>query len=238
MIEVSNLSVEFGGHRIINELTLSIQANSFVLVVGPNGAGKTTFLDQFSALDEPAGGTITIDGVDVYKQPAIARSSIGRVFESPADQLIGATVFDDVAFGPENLGLSPDTIERRVRDSLEAVGMEGSESQATDSLSGGEAARVAIAGALAMQPSYLVLDEPTAGLDHRGRQRILEQLQASYAAGVGIILATHDLRDLVGIADRVVGLARGEIVFDDSPMQVIGELERIGVRVPNDWTRG
>ena len=235
MIEVTNLSLQFADTPVLDEINLSIRQDEFVLLVGPNGAGKTTLLDQLSGLGEPSEGTVTIDGVDVYRQPATGRAKIGRVFESPTDQLIGATVRDDVAFGPENLGLPPQQIERQVRESLAAVGFQANGERAIDSLSGGEAARVAIAGALAMSPSYLVLDEPTAGLDYPGRQRVLAQLQQTHAEGIGIILATHDLRDFKSLADRVVGLEDGNIVFDNSPEIVSDRLEAIGVRKPTDW---
>lgn len=235
MIEVSNLQVRVGGSTLLLDLSFSIFPGSFVLLVGANGAGKTTLLDHCAALKESTEGRIMIDGHPASRSPTLVRTTVGYVFEDPGHQLIGATIGEDVAFGPRNLGLPRDEIDRRVSKSLESVGMGGEEKTPIDSLSGGEQTRVALAGALAMDPPILLLDEPLTGLDFNGRKVVLETLEAQHAAGQTILLATHDLRDLGSIADRVLGLEAGKLVLDGAPGAVTQSLEDMGVRVPHNW---
>jgi biotin transport system ATP-binding protein len=154
------------------------------------------------------------------------------VFQQPRDQFVAATVGADVAFGPENLGLDRETIDRRVEAALDAVNMTGRETDRIDELSGGEQARVAIAGALAMEPSVLVLDEPFSGLDQPARESVLNRLDALHADGTGIVAVTHDLRDLLGRADRLLGMANGRLVVDVRPEDAESALADLPVRVP------
>ncbi len=231
MITVDDLTVQIDGTIVLEDVTLTVERGEFVLLVGRNGAGKTTLLDQLSGLDDRLAGSVRIDGTDVRSDPTV-RASVGRVFEDPGDQILGATVTGDVAFGPENLGLSGGEIDARVEAAIAAVGLEGHADTPTDALSGGQRARLAIAGAIAMAPDWLVLDEPTAGLDHPGRQAILRYLEQVNDEGTAIILATHDLRDLLTVADRVVGLDAGRIAIDAPPEAAIPMLEDLGVRVP------
>lgn len=236
MLEIDGLTHRFDDRVALADVSLRVDEGEFVLLVGANGSGKTTLLDHFSGLRKPDAGSVRVDGHDVAREPVAARTAIGRVFEDPRDQLLAATVGTDVAFGPENLGVPRPQIETRVTASLEAVGMAGREDESIQSLSGGERARVAIAGALAMRPAYLALDEPTTGIDHRGRTAILQHLRALNDRGVGIVIATHDLRELRGDADRVIGLDEGRLVLDASPAVAVDRLADLGVRVPTAWT--
>jgi len=229
MIEVDGLTHRFGDAVALDDVSLSIPDGEFCLLAGPNGSGKTTLVRQFNALLEPDSGRVEVDGIDVASDPLSARTSIGMVFQQPRDQLVAATVGADVAFGPENLGLDRSEIDRRVRSALSTVEMDGTRDQPIDALSGGEQARVAIAGALAMEPSHLVLDEPFAGLDRRARRSLLERLDALNDEGTSIVVVTHDLRDLESRADRIVALDGGRIVADGSPAALGDDLGALGV---------
>jgi biotin transport system ATP-binding protein len=228
MIAADGLTHRFGDAVALDDLTLTIPDGEFCLLVGPNGSGKTTLVRHFNALLEPDSGTVTVDGTDVTTDPLAARMRVGMVFQQPRDQLVAATVGADVAFGPENLGLTRAEIDRRVTSALDAVDLEGREDDPVDALSGGEQARVAIAGALAMEPTHLVLDEPFAGLDLRARRSLLGRLDTLHESGTSVVVVTHDLRDLHERADRIVALADGEIAADGSPSEV-GDLEPYGV---------
>ena len=228
MITVTALTHRFGESIALDDVSLTIPDGEFCLLVGPNGSGKTTLVRHFNALLEPDAGSVAVDGVDVTDDPLAARRSIGMVFQQPRDQLVAATVGADVAFGPENLGLPREEIDRRVESALAAVELSGRADDHVDALSGGEQARVAIAGALAMAPSHLVLDEPFAGLDLRARRSLLDRLDALHDSGTSVVVVTHDLRDLHERADRIVVLAGGEIVTDGPPAEV-GALEPHGV---------
>ncbi len=228
MIAVDGLTHRFGDAVALDDVTLSIPDGEFCLLVGPNGSGKTTLVRHFNALLEPDSGTVAVDGTDVTSEPLAARTNIGMVFQQPRDQLVAATVGADVAFGPENLGLAREEIDRRVESALSAVELDGREDDHVDALSGGEQARVAIAGALAMEPTHLVLDEPFAGLDLRARRSLLARFDALYESGTSVIVVTHDLRDLRERADRIVAMVDGEIAADGSPAEV-GALEPYGV---------
>jgi biotin transport system ATP-binding protein len=232
VIEVTDLTYRYGSAVALEEVTLSIPDGQFLLVVGPNGSGKTTLVRHFNALAEPDSGSVLVDGQEASEHPVAARTAVGMVFQHPRDQLVAATVGEDVAFGPENLGLDREEIDRRVADALAAVGMAGRRDERVHSLSGGEQSRVAIAGALAMEPSHLVLDEPLAGLDRRARESVLARLDAIHADGTTVVVVTHDLRDLADRADRVLALADGQVVADGPLTEVREQLEQAGVDVP------
>lgn len=234
MIRVEGLTHRYGEVTAVDDVSVTLADGSFVVIAGANGSGKTTLVRQFNALLEPDEGTVTVDGRDVTEQPVAARTSVGMVFQRPRDQFVAATVGPDVAFGPSNLGLDRETIDRRVETALAAVNMRGRETARIDELSGGEQARVAIAGALAMEPSHLVLDEPFAGLDQPARESVLGRLDALSAAGTGIVVVTHDLRDLLGRADRLLAMRDGRLVADASPDNATVALADVAVRVPAD----
>ncbi len=233
MITVRNLTHSFGEAVVLDDISLQIEDGEWVVLAGPNGSGKTTLVRQFNALLEPDEGTVLVNGRDAHEEPVAARTSVGMVFQSPRDQFVAATVGADVAFGPENLGLSHEEIDRRVEESLAAVNMGGRADERIDELSGGEQARVAIAGALAMEPDHLVLDEPFTGLDWPARRSLLDALDERDAAGTSIVVVTHDLRDLFERADRIVGIADGSISFDCPPERAREKLPDIDVRNPD-----
>ncbi len=230
MITVRDLVHERGETTALDGVSLSIEDGEFVAIVGANGSGKTTLLRHFNGLLEPDFGSVSVDGTPVSENPVAARTSIGMVFQNPRDCFVAATVEADVAFGPENLGLDRAEIDRRVTTALDAVGMERHRESRIDRLSGGQQARVAIAGALAMEPTHLALDEPFSGLDWPSRQGVLERLDTLSADGTSAVIATHDLRGLAGRLDRIVGLSDGRVVLDSTPEAAESRLESLGVR--------
>lgn len=232
MIEARNLVHRYGDATALDGVSLTIDADEFVVLAGANGSGKTTLVRHFNGLLEPGGGNVAVDGRDVHDDLVAARTSVGMVFQEPRDQFVAATVGADVAFGPENLGLSRDEIDRRVDDALAAVNMRGREGERIDRLSGGEQERVAIAGALAMETGHLVLDEPFTGLDEPARRSVLSRLEALSDDGMGIIVVTHDLGDVLELADRLVVLQDGAIALDGPPEEIGSAVAAVGVRPP------
>lgn len=214
MIDVRDLTSRRGGTTVLDGLSLRIDDGEFLIVAGPNGSGKTTLARHFNGLLEPDSGSVSVDGASVIENPVAARTSVGMVFQNPRDCFVAATVGADVAFGPENLGLDRGEIDRRVRSALEAVDMADRREDRIDRLSGGQQARIAIAGALAMEPDHLVLDEPFSGLDDPSRTAILRRLGTLSADGTSVVVVTHDLRDLSGLADRIVVLSEGAVAFE------------------------
>ncbi|SIS03680.1 energy-coupling factor ABC transporter ATP-binding protein [Natronorubrum thiooxidans] len=233
MIAFRSVSYAFDDVLVLEDVSLSIDDGEFVLFAGANGSGKTTLLRHCNGLLEPDSGEVLVNGTPVADDLIAARSAVGMVFQHPRDQFVAATVGADVAFGPENLGLTREEIDRRVEAALEAVNMTGRDDERIDALSGGEQSRVAIAGALAMDPSHLVLDEPFTGLDDPARRSVLERLESLAADGTGILLTTHDLRDVVGLADRIVAMKHGQVVIDDPPERALEALSGLEVRIPD-----
>jgi biotin transport system ATP-binding protein len=225
---------EDAGTPVLDGVSLTIRDGEFVVLAGPNGSGKSTLVRQFVGLLSPDAGTVRVNGVDPDEEPVTARTAVGMVFQRPRDQLVAATVGADVAFGPENLGLDRVEIDRRVASALSAVNMSGRRDERVTELSGGEQARVALAGVLAMEPDHLVLDEPFVGLDDAARRSVLGHVADLHDGDTSVIVVTHDLRDLLGLADRVVVLADGEIALDADPASARDRLADLGVRVPDD----
>lgn len=242
MIEIRNLTFQYdrrprsedesSSRPIIDDVSLTIDDGSFVVFAGPNGSGKTTLIRQFNGLLDPDGGAVAVNGQRVNEDVVAARTAVAMTFQDPRDGFVAATVGADVAFGPENLGLERERIDQRVEQALTAVQMEGSKEKRIDQLSGGERTRVGIAGALAMRPDHLVLDEPFVGLDEPARQSVLGRLRALSADGMSVVVVTHDLRDLLGLADRVLVMSDGQIVLDGPPETVMDRLADLEVRVP------
>ena len=230
MIETRDLAYRYDDATVLDGVDLTIGDGEFVLLVGPNGAGKTTLVRHFNGLVDPDAGTVLVNDRPVSENLVSARTAVGMVFQDPRDQFVAATVRADVAFGPENLGLGREEIDRRVTDALETVRLDGRGDERVDQLSGGEQARVAIAGALAMEPDHLVLDEPLSSLDHPARQAVCDRLAALNDSGTGIVVVTHDLRDLAELADRIVVLADGAVALDGTPEAVRDRLAGFDVR--------
>ncbi|TQQ81991.1 energy-coupling factor ABC transporter ATP-binding protein [Halonotius roseus] len=233
MITVEGLTHTFGETTAVDDVSLTIDDGEWVVLAGPNGSGKTTLVRHFNALLESDAGEVRVNGTPAANDPVAARTSVGMVFQSPRDGFVGATIGADVAFGPENLGLDHDEIDRRVDDALAAVNLDGRHDERIDSLSGGEQARVAIAAAVAMEPDHLVLDEPFTGLDWPAQRSVLAHLDDRYAAGMSIVVVSHDLRDLLDRADRVIGLEAGSVRFDLPPDAARDRLPEIDVRPPS-----
>jgi biotin transport system ATP-binding protein len=185
-----------------------------------------------NGLLRPSAGTVHVDGIDIKSDPAHARQIIGMVFQDADTQIVGETVFDDVAFGPENLGLKRSEIQERVSAALSAVGLTHLADQRPHLLSGGEKRRCAIAGVLAMQARIIVLDEPFSNLDLLGVRQVLSQITALRQTGHTLLLTTHDLDWVIGMADRLVVMDRGKIVRDGSPLETARGIARFGVREP------
>ncbi|MEF8780106.1 MAG: ABC transporter ATP-binding protein [Haloferacaceae archaeon] len=237
MIDARNVTVRYGDVVAVDDVSLRIPDGEFLLLVGANGSGKTTLVRTFDGLVSPDEGTVRVDDLDVESNPVAARTRVGMVFQNPRDCFVAATVGDDVAFGPENLGLPRSEIQNRVAAALSTVRMAGRERDRIDALSGGERARVAIAGALAMEPAHLVLDEPFAGLDGSARAAVLDRLRALSGEGTGIVVVTHDLRGLIDPADRLVALADGAVALETdvrpgSMSAVADRLTDVGVSLP------
>lgn len=224
----------------VEGVDLEIDAGQFVGIIGHTGSGKSTFIQHLNGLLSPDTGRVVIDGVDPASSKEAARDvrfKVGLVFQYPEHQLFEIDVFTDVCFGPKNLGLSQAEIEERAREALAQVGLdEHFYTQSPFELSGGQKRRVAIAGVLAMQPEVLILDEPTAGLDPRGRDEILDKIaQLHRERGMTIILVSHSMEDMAKYAGRLLVMNHGEKVFDGTPKEVFRhykELEKIGLAAP------
>lgn len=226
-----------GGMRALDGVDFSAAPGEFIAILGPNGSGKTTLLRHFNGLLHPTGGSVIIDGRDLSRSNGgWLHRTVGFVFQDPNDQLFAPTVGEDVAFGPRNLGLPAGEVLQRVEASLEMVGLPGFSARPVHSLSFGQKRRVALAGVLAMQPSALVLDEPTAGLDPLGASRLMGLLHLlNRQDGVTVILATHDIDLVPAYAGRVYVMHNGRVMASGSPPEVFGQAEMIresDLRIP------
>lgn len=239
IIEIEKLSHRFAdGTMAIENIDMTIGVGSFVVVAGQNGSGKTTLLKHLNGLLVPDTGDVRIDSVSVKTDIRRARQIVGMVFQDPDSQIVGETVKDDVAFGPENLCLPRDEIEQRVMDALTAVGLKDLSERRPYLLSGGEKRRLAIAGILAMASKVLVFDEPFSNLDYPGIRQVLAQIDALHRAGHTILIATHELEKVLGRADRLIIMHKGKIMRDGPPGKVVSGIEMFGVREPRGSTTG
>ena len=224
-------------HIVFDGLNLSIEAGSFVAVLGHNGCGKSTLAKHFNAVLLPAGGSVTVYGMDTKDEKLLLaiRQAVGMVFQNPDNQIVSNVVEEDVAFAPENLGVPSDEIQRRVDAALKTVGMYEYRAHAPQLLSGGQKQRVAIAGVLAMKPKCIVLDEPTAMLDPQGRREVIETVERlNREEGMTVVLITHHM-DEATHAGRVVAMNDGKIVADGTPAEVFSQVEllrSVGLSVP------
>ncbi|PKN35705.1 MAG: energy-coupling factor transporter ATPase [Deltaproteobacteria bacterium HGW-Deltaproteobacteria-19] len=220
MIVLDGVSFRYGedGPDVLRGVDLRLREGEYVALAGHNGCGKSTLLKHLNALLVPTEGTVTVDGLDTRDsslQRGIRRA-VGMVFQNPDHQIVGMTVEEDVAFGPGNLALPPREVRECVREALARVGLEGYESRAPHTLSGGEKRLVSIAGVLAMKPRFIALDEPTAYLDPVSRRRVLDLIVGLHRQGMGILHVTHSIGNIVD-ADRLVVMERGSIALDDRP---------------------
>lgn len=222
---------------ILKDISLSIDKGDFVALLGHNGSGKSTFAKHMNAILLPSAGTMTVDGIDTKdeSQRFTLRSHVGMVFQNPDNQIVATIVEEDVAFGPENLGIPPQEIRKRVDDALKAVDMYEYREHAPSQLSGGQKQRVAIAGIIAMRPDCIVLDEPTAMLDPSGRREVMNTIHMlNREYGITIVLITHYMEEAAQ-ANRVVVMDDGKVVLDNTPKEVFSHVEtlkKIGLDVP------
>ncbi|NLN97549.1 MAG: energy-coupling factor transporter ATPase [Eubacteriaceae bacterium] len=229
-------------YKALTNINLTTIKGEFVGLIGHTGSGKSTLIQHFNGLLKPTSGTILYDGIDIFankkKSLKDLRRKVGLVFQYPEYQLFEETVAKDVAYGPGNLGYDQEKIESLVRESIELVGLDYDEiaEKSPFELSGGQMRRVAIAGVLAMEPEVLILDEPTAGLDPRGRDEILGQIKNLHKKRkMTVILVSHSMEDIGRLVDKIIVMAKGEIVVYDTPAKVFSQvkkLEAIGLAVP------
>lgn len=226
--------------KALDEICLEIPDGQFVGIIGHTGSGKSTLMQHLNGLIKATSGHIYFNGEDIYGKGfdmRKLRSNVGLVFQYPEHQLFEIDVFSDVCFGPKNLGLSQEETEARAREALTQVGLsEEFYTQSPFELSGGQKRRVAIAGVLAMQPQILILDEPTAGLDPKGRDEILHQIKKLQTeTGMTILLVSHSMEDVAEYVDRIIVMNQGKVMFDDVPREVFRhykELENVGLAAP------
>lgn len=247
IIEVKNLSFEYpitddegnviGGNKVLDDITLDIPKGQFVAVLGHNGSGKSTLAKHFNGILLGNSGKVFVNGIDTADDDRIydVRQTVGMVFQNPDNQLVATIVEEDVAFAPENLGLPPQQIRERVDEALNAVDMYKYRLHSAHQLSGGQKQRIAIAGVIAMRPQCIVLDEPTAMLDPKGRKSVMRTIKRlNSELDITIVLITHYM-DEAAQAQRVVVMDNGKIIMDDEPKKIFSQVERltqVGLDVP------
>ena len=236
-LRFSYTSAEGVAPVVLDGVDLSIQEGTFVAVLGHNGSGKSTLAKHMNAILLPSGGKVYVDGIDTVDEDRLLdiRRTVGMVFQNPDNQIVANVVEEDVAFAPENLGVPPEEIRKRVDEALKAVNMYEFREHAPHLLSGGQKQRIAIAGVIAMEPRCVVLDEPTAMLDPTGRADVLRTIKAlNQERGVTVVLITHHM-DEAAQADRLVVMSKGRVVADGVPKEVfshVEELKAVGLTVP------
>lgn len=239
IIKTENLHFTYAGdeHETLHGIDLEIEEGSFVAILGHNGSGKSTLAKLFNGILLPNEGRVLVDGIDTTHEDKLldVRRTIGLVFQNPDNQIVANVVEDDVAFAPENLGVEPAEIRRRVDAALRTVGMYEYRLHAPHLLSGGQKQRVAIAGVLAMQPRCIVLDEPTAMLDPIGRREVISTVtRLCREEGITVVLITHHMSECIG-ADRLIVMSEGNIIADGAPREVFSQVELLqgeGLSVP------
>lgn len=226
----------------LNDVSLEIAKGEVVAIIGHTGSGKSTLVQHLNGLLKPDKGSATIDAIDITTKAAKAkeaRQQVGMVFQYPEHQLFAETVFEDIAFGPRNKGFNEEEVNKAVREAMEFVGLdyEVFAQRSPFQLSGGQMRRVAIAGVVAMNPDYLVLDEPSAGLDPRSRNAVFKEIMSLHQSrGIAIVLVTHSMEEAVKYADRLLVINAGRVLFDGKPANIFkehgAELVQVGVDVP------
>jgi cobalt transport protein ATP-binding subunit len=233
MITIEELSHDYpDGTHALRSVTLRILDGEFLLLCGSNGSGKTTLLRHLNGLLNPTRGRVLLDSLEVVTHSKEVVRRVGMVFQDPDSQILGESVREDVAFGPENLGLSKGEVEVRVQKALELTGLRPLAHKSCLWLSGGERKRLAIAGVLALGPDILVFDEPFANLDYPSFRQILLQIVQLHEAGHTIVLSTHDVEKVVAHVDRIAVLSAGELKLLGSPTEIMPELAAHGIRPP------
>lgn len=239
MLEVKNLKYSYNSdYQALKGVSLKVERGQMIALLGKNGAGKSTLFLHLNGIYRPDEGQVFIDGEELkYDKKSLLkfRQKVGIVFQNPDDQIFAPTVEEDVAFGPLNLGLSMEEVQKRVVESLARVGMSGFEKTAPHHLSGGQKKRVAIAGILAMKPEVMVLDEPTAGLDPQGVVDLSKLLDELNEEGITIIISTHEVDLVPNYADKVFVLVDGKLIGEGTPKEIFAQpeiLEQANLKVP------
>lgn len=228
-------------HTAIKDISLTVYEREYLGIIGRTGSGKSTLIQHLNGLLKPTAGKVLLRGKDIWtdkESTRAARFQVGLVFQYPEYQLFEETVYRDIAFGPKNMGLEQEEVDRRVRQSARFVGLrENVLDQSPFDLSGGQKRRVAIAGVIAMEPSVLILDEPTAGLDPEGSSQILDNIRTYHEEkGAAVVLVSHSMEEVARSADRLAVVCDGGIVLSGTPQEVFShgpELERMGLGIPN-----
>ena len=245
ILEVKNVNYIYSAgtpfeHKALDHVSFAVNRGEFIGIIGHTGSGKSTLMQQLNGLLKPSSGQILLDGEDIWadkKRTRQARFRVGLVFQYPEYQLFEETVYKDIAFGPKNMGLSSEEIDRRVREAAGFVGLTQAQLEASPfDLSGGQKRRVAIAGVIAMEPEVLILDEPTAGLDPVGRQEILDNIE-SYrrAKNATIMMVSHSMEDVARLTDRLLVMNGSRLAMDGTPAEVFAhaqELMDMGLSIP------
>ncbi|MGV8072206.1 ATP-binding cassette domain-containing protein [Methanobrevibacter sp.] len=228
-LSTENLSFTYpDGTQALKNINIEIEKGEKVAIIGPNGAGKSTLFSHFNGLTEPTSGCVKIEGkaISFEKDELLkVRQKVGIVFQDPNDQLFAPTVKEDIAFGPMNLGLSYGEVEKRVEDALKMVGMENYEDKTPHHLSGGQQKRIAIAGIIAMKPEIMILDEPTAGLDPDGVEKVLNIMNQLNKEGMTLIISSHDIDMISKYADKIFVLYNGEIIESGNKNKIFSDME-------------
>lgn len=245
ILEVKNLTYIYSAgtpfeHKALDDISFSVERGEFIGIIGHTGSGKSTLMQQLNGLLKPTSGTVLLDGQDIWSDKKLTRQArfrVGLVFQYPEYQLFEETVYKDIAFGPKNMGLSAEEVDRRVREAAGFVGLTEQQLEVSPfDLSGGQKRRVAIAGVIAMEPEVLILDEPTAGLDPVGRSEILGNIQ-SYrkAKNATIMMVSHSMEDVARLTDRLLVMNGSKLAMDAPPAQVFThaeDLTQMGLNIP------
>ena len=245
ILQVQNLNYIYSigtpfQHQALSDVSFSVNRGEFIGVIGHTGSGKSTLMQQMNGLLKPTSGTILLDGKDIWADKKLTRQArfrVGLVFQYPEYQLFEETVYKDIAFGPKNMGLKADEIDRRVREAAAIVGLTEAQLEVSPfDLSGGQKRRVAIAGVIAMEPEVLILDEPTAGLDPKGREEILQNIEDYRRKhNATIMMVSHSMDDVARLTDRLLVLNGSHIAMDGTPAEVFAraeELVAMGLNIP------
>ena len=245
ILEVKNLDYIYSlgtpfEHKALDNVSFSVEKGEFIGIIGHTGSGKSTLMQQLNGLLKPTSGQVLLDGQDIFADKALTRQAkfrVGLVFQYPEYQLFEETVYKDIAFGPKNMGLTKEEIDRRVHEAAEFVGITDQQLEACPfDLSGGQKRRVAIAGVIAMEPEVLILDEPTAGLDPVGRSEILSNIEKyRKAKNATIMMVSHSMEDVARLTDRLLVMNGSRLSYDASPAEVFSHAEdllKIGLSIP------
>ena len=245
ILQVQNLNYIYSigtpfQHQALEDVSFSVNRGEFIGIIGHTGSGKSTLMQQLNGLLKPTSGTILLDGRDIWSDKKLTRQArfrVGLVFQYPEYQLFEETVYKDIAFGPKNMGLSADEIDRRVREAAEIVGLTEKQLEVSPfDLSGGQKRRVAIAGVIAMEPEILILDEPTAGLDPKGREEILKNIEDYRRKhNATIMMVSHSMDDVARLTDRLLVMNGSRLAMDGTPAEVFAraeELVEMGLNIP------